>query len=353
MTNLARSPRRHHVSARLDRPKTILVALTAVLLLVAGCGGSSASSTASAGAAKHRAQRRAQAAAARPDVFVFRHLYSLPAPLRDPAFAAIGGSRFVLAGGLSAADVSTAEIDIADLHHVVKAGTLPGAQHDSQAAGLPAGAFVFGGGNASEFDHIYKINPGSATAATVGRLPTVASDVAVTQVGATAYVVGGYDGTRWLNTVVAFSLGRGAHVVGHLPVGLRYAAATPGPIGQILVIGGTSPSGGASQSVYIFNPATGHSRVLARLRQPITHAGAVTIGNFAYLIGGRSASTSGQTSAIWSINTATGKLRAAGHLPARTSDAAVLKVGNAVIVAGGQTSQGVTLAEVGRLLPAP
>ena len=167
------------------------LALVAVLLLVAGCGGSSASSSASGGSAKQRAQRRARAAAARPDVFVFRHLYSLPAPLRDPAFAAIGGSRFVLAGGLSAADTSTAEIDIADLHHVVHSGTLPGAQHDSQAAGLPSGAFVFGGGNASEFDHIYKVNAGSATASAVGRLPTAASDVAVTQVGSTAYVVGG------------------------------------------------------------------------------------------------------------------------------------------------------------------
>ena len=330
-----------------------VITLFAVLLLAAGCGGSSASSTSSAATSKQRAQRRARAAAARPDVFVFRHLYSLPAPLRDPAFAPLGGSRFVLAGGLNAADVSTDEVDIADLHRVVHAGTLPGAQHDAQAAGLPSGAFVFGGGNASEFDHIYKINPSAATAATVGRLPTVASDVAVTQLGATAYIVGGYDGSHWLDTVVAWSPGHGAHVVGHLPVGLRYAAVTPGPIGQLVVIGGTTPGGGASRSVYIFNPATGHSRVLAQLRQPVTHAGAVTIGNFAYLIGGRSASSTGQTASIWSINTATGKLRAAGRLPAATSDAAVLRVGGAVIVAGGQTSRGVTLAEVGRLIPAP
>ncbi|HET9103893.1 MAG TPA: hypothetical protein VFN55_11120 [Solirubrobacteraceae bacterium] len=329
------------------------MALFVVLLLVAGCGGSSASSSSSGSASRQRAERRARAAAARPDVFVFRHLYSLPAPLRDPAFAALGGSRFVLAGGLSAADVSTDEVDIADLHRVVRSGTLPAAQHDAQGAGLPSGAYVFGGGNASEYDHIYKINAASATASTAGRLPTVASDVAVTQVGSTAYVVGGYDGTRWLNTVVAWSPGHGARVVGHLPLGLRYAAVTPGPIGQLVVIGGTTPSGGASRSVFIFNPATGHSRVLATLRRPVTHAGAVTVGNFAYLIGGRSASSTGQTSSIWSINTATGKLRAAGHLPAATSDAAVLRVGNAVIVAGGQTSRGVTLAEVGRLIPAP
>jgi N-acetylneuraminic acid mutarotase len=135
-------------------------------------------------------------------------------------------------------------------------------------------------------------------------------------------------------------------------VGLRYAAATPGPIGQILVIGGTTPTG-TSRDVYIFNPATGHSRVLAHLRHPITHGGAVTIGSYAYLVGGRSGSTTGQTSAIWSINTATGKIRAAGHLPAPTSDAAVLRIGSAIIVAGGQTPTGTTLAEVGELVPAP
>ena len=172
----------------------------------------------------------------------------------------------------------------------------------------------------------------------------------MTQIGATAYIVGGYDGAKFLNTVVAWTAGRGARVVGHMPVGLRYAAVTPGPVGQILVIGGTTPTG-TSRAVYIFNPATGHSRQLAQLRSPITHAGAVTIGAYAYLVGGRGGSSTGQTSAIWSITPNGGSGR--GHLPAPTSDAAVPRIGRAIIVAGGMTPAGTTLAEVGELVAAP
>ena len=301
-------------------PRTLRYAAVVIGLLVAGCGGSGATIT---GSHAHGTTKRKNAAVAPPATLAFRHLYSLPAPLRDPAFAALSGSRFMLAGGLSAADTSTSEVDIADLHHIVRSGTLPGAQHDAQGAGLSPGAYVFGGGSLAELDHILKVDPATASVTTAGRLPSPSSDVAVTQVGATAYVVGGYDGTRFLNTVLAFTPGRGIRLVGHLPVGLRYAAVTPGPIGQILVIGGTTPAG-TSRAVYIFNPATGHSRVFAHLRHPITHGGAVTIGAYAYLVGGRGDSTAGQTSAIWSINTATGRIRAAGHLPAPTSDAAVL-----------------------------
>ncbi|MDQ6730342.1 MAG: hypothetical protein M3022_08565 [Actinomycetota bacterium] len=330
-------------------PRRLRYAAVVLALLVTGCGGSSATTT---GSHAHRATQRTTATVAAPATFVFRHLYSLPAPLRDPAFAVLGGSRFLLAGGLSAADTSTTEVDIGDLHHIVRSGTLPGAQHDAQAAGLSQGGYVFGGGNLTEYDHIFKIDPTTASVHAAGRLPSPASDVAVTQVGATAYIVGGYDGANFLNTVVAWTPGRGARVVGHLPVGLRYAAVTPGPIGQLLVVGGTTPSG-ASGAVYIFNPATGHTRELARLRHPITHAGAVTIGSYVYLVGGRSDSTTGQTSAIWSINTATGRIRAAGHLPAPTSDAAVLRIGSAILIAGGMTPTGTTLAEVGELVPAP
>ena len=329
-------------------PRTLRYAAVVLGLLVAGCGGSGATTT---GSDTHGKAKRTAAAAA-PVTLAFRHLYSLPAPLRDPAFAALSGSQFMLAGGLSAADTSTSEVDIADLHRIVHSGTLPGAQHDAGAAGLPQGGYVFGGGNLTELDHILKVDPASASVTTAGRLPSPSSDGAVTRVGATAYIVGGYDGTNFLNTVLAYTPGRGTRVVGHLPVGLRYATVTPGPIGQILVIGGTTPTG-TSQVVYIFNPATGHSRVLARLRHPITHAGAVTIGAYAYLVGGRGDATTSQTSAVWSINTASGRIRAAGRLPAPTSDAAVLRIGSAIVVAGGMTPTGTTLAEVGELVPAP
>lgn len=331
-------------------PRTLRYGAVVLSLLVAGCGGSSATTTR---AHAHRAATPASSAVPAPATFTFRHLYSLPAPLRDPAFAAIAGSRFVLVGGLSAADTSTSEIDVASLSRVTASGSLPGAQHDAQAAGLPDGAYVFGGANFSQYDHIYKVDPAGPSVKTTGTLPALSSDVGVTQSGATAYIVGGYDGSAALNTIVAWTRTRGARVVGRLPVALRYAAVTTTASGQLLVIGGTTPSGSASAAVYRFDPATHHVREIARLPHPVTHAGAATLGAYAYLVGGRSELASGQTAAIWSIDPASGRIRRAGRLPAPTSDAAVLRVGGAIIIAGGMTPRGTTLAEVGELIPAP
>ena len=216
---------------------------------------------------------------------------------------------------------------------------------------LPQGGYVFGGGSLREFDHILRVDPATASVSAAGRLPSPSSDVAVTQAGATAYIVGGYNGSNFLTTVLAYTPGRSARVVGHLPVALRYAAATPGPIGQILVIGGTTPTG-ASRAVYIFNPATGHTRRLAQLP-------------------GRSLTPVRSRSAhmpIWSAAAATRprvRPRPSGRSTPRpagfgvgapawpTSDAAVLRVGSAIIIAGGMTPTGTTLAEVGGLVPAP
>ncbi|MDQ2761406.1 MAG: hypothetical protein M3Y17_13535, partial [Actinomycetota bacterium] len=59
----------------------------------------------------------------------YRALFSLPAPLQDPASAYLGGGHFVLLGGLDAADSSSARVIVADLHGVSRAARLPGAQH--------------------------------------------------------------------------------------------------------------------------------------------------------------------------------------------------------------------------------
>jgi hypothetical protein len=103
-------------------------------------------------------------------------------------------------GGLDAADVSASEIEVADLHGVVHTASLPSPQHDAQAALLGGRVYVFGGGNASELDHILMYDPAGGGESTVGSLAVPQSDVAVTQAGGTAYVVGGFDGTNYLDT---------------------------------------------------------------------------------------------------------------------------------------------------------
>src|SRR4029077_9847824 len=121
-----------------------------------------------------------------------------------------------------------------------------------------------------------------------GRLPAASSDASAASIGTTAYVVGGYTGVRWLNTILAFRPGRATRIVARLPVGIRYAAvATAGS--SLVIAGGTLPDGSASQAVYRFDPGRGSVRRLATLRLPTTHAAAAALGRTVFVIGGRGA----------------------------------------------------------------
>jgi hypothetical protein len=183
---------------------------------------------------------------------------------------------------------------------------------------------------------------------TVGTLPHAQSDVAVTALHGTAYVVGGYDGTNWLDTILAWRPGSGVRVAGHLPVGLRYSSVIAVG-GRLLIIGGSTPNA-ASDAIYRFDPATGRVARIGRLPEPITHAGAATLGSFVYLVGGRGDNLGSQTANIWSIDSRTGAVRRAGRLPEPLSDTGVLSIGGAIVVVGG-LSPGGTVAGVGELVP--
>jgi N-acetylneuraminic acid mutarotase len=311
------------------------------------CGAGTKTTTVRAPAAAHFAHARPSKSLA--VSLSYRPLFSLPAPLQDPAIAGLSGDRFVLLGGLDAADTSTAGVLVANLREPLRNASLPGAQHDAQAATLAGQVYVFGGGEFTEYDHILRFDPSSDTVSAAGVLPTPASDVAVTQTGGTAYIVGGFDGTNWLDTILAWRAGTTARVVARLPVPLRYAAVVA-VNGKILILGGTTPTS-TSEEIYRFDPSTGKVLQIGRLAQPITHAGAATLGSSVYLIGGRGENLDSQTDRVWSIDPSNGTVHAVGRLPRALSDAGVLSVGNAILVVGGRTAEG-TQAAVGELVPA-
>jgi N-acetylneuraminic acid mutarotase len=320
---------------------------------VSACGSDAktTSSTASrpvAGQARASRSASTRVAPRRPLTLVYRPRYPLPAPLKDPAFAALGTGHFALLGGLDSSEVSSASIEVGDVHGIRTSASLPLAQHDAQAAELGGRVYVFGGGSATELDHIISFDPSGGVVSTVGALPRAQSDVAVTATGGVAYVVGGYDGTNWLNTILAWRPGSPARVAGHLPVGLRYAAATAAG-GQIVIVGGSTPDG-ASDVVYGFDPAGGRVHEIGRLPRPITHASAATLGAFVYLVGGRGNTLGSQTAEVLSIDPRTGAVARAGQLPEPLSDTASLPIGGAILVAGGLTPTS-TVAGVGELVP--
>jgi N-acetylneuraminic acid mutarotase len=321
------------------------------LFAATGCGGGSATTShAARPAAGHLKKSRQARRRAAPDVrLAYRALFSLPAPLRDPATAGLAGGRFVMLGGLDSADVSSAGIELADRNGVRHTASLPGPQHDAQAATLGGAVYVFGGGDTTELDHILRYDPARDAVTAAGALPVAQSDVAVTQSGGDAYIVGGFDGTNYLNTVVAWHPGSGPRTEAHLPVGLRYSAVAVAG-GGLLILGGSTPAG-ASDGIYRFDLVSHQVRRIGTLRHPVTHAEAATLGTSVYLIGGRGDELTAQTAAIWAIDPRSGRVRAAGHLPQPISDAGVVAIGNAIVVAGGESPAG-TLAGVGELVPA-
>jgi hypothetical protein len=331
--------------------RAALVGAVVLGLSAAGCGGGgSSNSSAGRTTAARRSTTKATHPLPPPSVLLaYRPLYALSAPLRDPATAALGGGRFAMLGGLDAADVSSAGIEVADLSRVLHTGSLPGPQHDAQAANLGGRVYVFGGGYTTELDHILSYDPVGGGVQQVGALLAPQSDVAVAQSGPNAYVVGGFDGTNYLDTIVAWHPGSQPQVVAHLPDGLRYAAVAVAD-GGLLVLGGSTPAG-ASTAIYRFDIADHQVRRIGTLPQPLTHGGAATLGSTVYLVGGRGDDLNAQTRAVWAIDPVTGRVKAAGHLPTPTSDAAVVAVGGAIVVAGGQ-SPTATLGGVGELVPA-
>ena len=88
--------------------------------------------------------------------------------------------------------------------------------------------YIFGGGDIASYAHILRFDPASGTVAVAGALPRPQSDVAVTTIGGTAYVVGGFDGVTPLDTIVAWRPGGASRIVGRLPFAVRYAAVAVG-----------------------------------------------------------------------------------------------------------------------------
>jgi YVTN family beta-propeller protein len=188
-----------------------------------------------------------------------------------------------------------------------------------------------------------------ARPADAGRLPAPSSDQAAAVAGDTAYVVGGYTGSRWLDTIVAWRPGSPPRVVAHLPTALRYAAVTA-IRNTIVIAGGSLPDGTASTAVLEYVPATGRVRRVARLPAPTTHAAGAALGDVAYVIGGRGATIGTPTDRVVALDVGSGRIRPAGRLSTPRSDLAAVALGRRIFLAGGR-SRGGTESMLSELVP--
>jgi hypothetical protein len=326
------------------------VTVSALALVLSGCSSSPSPSSA---VTSTTGTRTRTSAGSPPTLTASLTPWSLAAAVSRPVALALGGQILIL-GGLAPGDVSTdavVEVDPAS-GTTTAPGHLEEAVHDAAGAVLDGTAYVFGGGSFTDLSIVQAWTAGPATVA--ARLPAPRSDLSAVTVGAKAYVLGGADTTGLQSDILATSDGIHFQVAGHLVQPVRYAAAAVDGQGRIWVMGGelgtgeNADTGGATDDIQRFDPATGQTVVVGHLPSPVGHADAVFLGGSIYLAGGRTAG--GATAAIWRIDPATGAVAAAGSLPGPRSDSGAVVIGATAYLVGGEvTSPTDPLSSVVRL----
>jgi N-acetylneuraminic acid mutarotase len=241
----------------------------------------------------------------------------------------------VLAGGLLPGDVSTDRSYRVDpsTGRVSRLGNLAVATHDVGGADLAGAPTVLGGGNTRVLPVVQRLGRDGHWRL-VGRLPSPRADLTVVQDGARALVVGGYDGLRSPNAVLATSRGRRFTTAARLPAGVRYAAVAV--LGDSAWVFGGEENGRELRRVYRIDLGTGDVRRRGRMPRPLGHAAAVAVGDRVLLMGGRT--TPDRPSArMWWFDTAHRTWRRAGRLPYPVADAPALATASGVFLLGGET----------------
>lgn len=274
----------------------------------------------------------------------------LPAALSGESVVGLRGGPLIV-GGLDSAEASASGVFQLDpgSGRVRPAGTLLAPLHDAAAAALGDRVYVFGGGAASSSDGVQALPAAGgtvasdATAETVGRLPTVRSDLSAVTIGKRIYVLGGYDGTAPLDSVLATADGSGFRQVATLPEPARYmAVAALG--GRIYAFGGVSASGAGSDAIREVDPAAGTARIAGRLPSPLSHASAVVLGGRIYVLGGEAGEK--PTDRILRFDPSSGRVAPAGTLPAPVAGGAATVVGSTAYLIGGHGGGGEALRSV-------
>jgi hypothetical protein len=342
--------------------------------------GGTAPATDPPAAARHDPAAPQSLAAAESGLLPWR----LPAPVSREVVVPGQHGRLIVLGGLTAGGVSANGVYSVRTRTggVRRIGALGVAVHDAAGAVTGGQALVFGGGSSTSIATVQGFTlPGGHGGATAhpAPLPNARSDLSAVTVGATTYLLGGYDGTRPDAAVLATTDGRTFRTVAALRVPVRYAAvAALG--GKIFVFGGlavTGPHAGAPvNTIQAVDPVRHTCSVIGQLPEPLAGAAAVTLAGEVFVAGGESTVPQHMTpgmgttqfhalgprvgesggvptstvSTIWAFQPATGRLLPAGLLQVPVSHAAIAVSGSAAWIVGGE-SHGRLVAAVQMLRP--
>ena len=371
--------RQARLRARRQRALALLVALLVVVgaivgLVVWATGGST--STTSSGP---RPAPGVAGGGAVPAIESGLLPWRLAAPISRTVVLPGTGPQAVILGGLngstSAQGVYGLDTSSGALSQL---GTLAAGLHDAGGTVLGGRAVLFGGGSPATVATVQAFPlpsagapPARAAATVLGSLPEPRSDDAAVTIGDTAYVVGGYDGTKADPEVLATTDGSTFHDVAALPVPVRYpAVAVSG--GKIYVFGGQAVTAAAApvDDVQMVDPAARRASIVGHLPFPVAGAVAVNVGGHLYVAGGTSstpqvrqpgvgttqlstggggnpgvgasgASTTAALSSdtvgtVWAFDPAKDTLLAAGQLQVPVAYASAAVVGNRAWIVGGE-----------------
>jgi N-acetylneuraminic acid mutarotase len=309
------------------------------IAIAGGSGGGGGSKTASAPTTR--------------TVLVARSAHPLPAPISGEAVVATKKGPLIL-GGLDSAGNSASGVFQLDAtgEKLSEAGSLTGPLHDAAATMLGERVLVFGGGTETSTDAVQALPaPGGVVAAgtsaeATGQLPSVRSDLSAVTIGKTAYVLGGYDGSKPIDSVLATTDGSSFTQVARLPAPARYlAVAALG--GRIYAFGGETASGAPSDAIQEVDPRAGTARVVGHLPQALSHASAVALGGDIYVLGGEAGGS--PLSQIWRFEPGKNTVAVAGKLPQPISGGGAAVVGSSAYLIGGTGPGEAPLATVVKL----
>ena len=310
--------------------------------------------------------------------------WHMAGPLSREVVTAGSPGQLIVLGGLSASDTSTNGVYAVSTATgaVRRIGALPVAVHDAAVAVSGQRALVFGGGSAASVGTVQSFPLAGGGAATdVGNLPAPRSDAQAATIGATTYIVGGFDGSKPDASVVATTNGQTYRIIATLRVPVRYAAVAALD-GRIYAFGGeaiTGPHAGTPVNVIqVVDPARRTASIVGNLPEALAGAAAVTVDGELFVAGGESpaatkpkpglgttqltgqpianagsegpSSPTRTVSTIWAYDPATGRLLAAGRLQVPVSNAGVAADGSIAWIVGGE-SNGARVSSVQMIRP--
>lgn len=248
-----------------------------------------------------------------------------------------------LTGGTSTASVTAIDAGTGAQRHFA---TLALAVHDAAGSFVHGSPFLFGGGSSASSPEVQRI--ARSRPAVVGRLPTARSDVAAASIARVVYLVGGYNGQRWIRTVLSTRDGRSFTPVARLAVPVRYAAVAA--VGGILwVFGGMTPHG-LTATVQRVDPTTGRAKVVAHLPMPLLGASALVVHGALLVCGGNDGQHALRT--IYRFDPTSNALKRVGTLPRPDAFAAAAVVaGNGYLLGGENPNLPTRRVQVIRVAP--